>query len=111
MRDLLRLLPIRNLRRQPLRSLLTVIGAACGVALFVAIEIINASTLRYFAEGVRVMAGGAALTVSASETGFFEAEREKVLSLPGVRAAVPTIAALAYVLRPGRAEPETLNVL
>jgi putative ABC transport system permease protein len=111
MRELLRLLPVRNLRRQPLRSVLTVIGAACGVALFVSIEIINASTLRYFADGVRAMAGGAALTVSASETGFPEVERERLLSLPGVRTAVPSIEALAYVLRPGHTEPETLGVL
>lgn len=111
MRKLLRLLPVRNLRRQPLRNMLTVIGAACGVALFVSIEIINAGTLRYFADGVRAMAGGAALTVSASETGFPETEREKVLSLPGVRTAVPSIEALAYVLPPGRTEPETLGVL
>jgi putative ABC transport system permease protein len=111
MRDLLRLLPIRNLRRQPLRSVLTVVGAACGVALFVSIEIINASTLRYFADGVRAMAGGAALTVTASEAGFAETEREKVLALHGVRAVVPSVEAVAYVVRAGHSEPEMLAVL
>jgi putative ABC transport system permease protein len=111
MRTLLRLLPVRNLRRQALRSVVTVLGAACGVALFVSIEIINASTLRYFADGIRAMAGGAALTVTASETGFPQSAREPLLSLPGVRAAVPSIETLAYVLRPGRTEPDALAVL
>jgi putative ABC transport system permease protein len=99
MRDLLRLLPVRNLRRRPLRSLLTVLGATSGVALFVAIEIINASTLGYFADGVRAMAGGAALTASAGEAGFPSAERDRLLMVPGVREAVPTVETVGLVLR------------
>jgi putative ABC transport system permease protein len=111
MRDLLRLLPMRNLWRKRLRSVLTVIGAAAGVALFVSIEIINASTLRYFAEGVHAMAGGAALTVSASAAGFSERERNKLLTLAGLRNAVPSVEAVGYVRRAGAARPEVLGVL
>jgi putative ABC transport system permease protein len=111
MRDLLRLLPMRNLQRKRLRSVLTIVGAAGGVALFVAIEIINASTLRYFADGVRALAGGAALTVSASEAGFPEHLRDELLSLAGVHDAVPAVEAVGYVVRAGRTEPEMLAVL
>ena len=111
MRDLLRIAAVRNLRAQPLRSALTTIGTACGVALFVAIEIINASTLRYFGDGVRAMAGGAALTLSAGQAGFARGVLEKVSTIPGVHAAVPSIEAVAHTVPRHETEPGLLAVL
>src|SRR6266850_1397383 len=111
MLDLLRTLPLRNARRHPLRSVLTAAGVACGVTLFVAIEIINAATLGFFSEGVRAMGGEAALAVTGSDAGFSAAHLETVGAVPGVKRAVPLIQA-SLGLPGNRAQPpERLVVL
>jgi len=57
------LLARRHLRSQGIRVALTAGGVACGVALVVAIRVINASTLAAFTDAIEDLAGTAALQV------------------------------------------------
>jgi putative ABC transport system permease protein len=82
---------------RPIRTILTTLGVALGIALYVGIDIINRSTLGYFRESVDSVAGKAKLSVTAGETGFPEAKLEIVEKTPGVKAAVPVITTQAYV--------------
>ena len=111
MLDLLRLLPVRNVCSRPLRSLLTAVGIASGVALFAAIEIINASTLGFFSEGVRAMAGESVLSVSGSEAGFSQEQLDVIRSVAGVRYAVPLVQSIGYLPGNGKDSAEFMIVL
>src|SRR5437773_2253689 len=53
----------RHLRGQGARAALTAAGVACGVALVVAIRVINASTLASFTDAIEDLAGTAAPTL------------------------------------------------
>ena len=57
------LLARRELGRHPLRTALTTAGVACGVALVVAIQAINTTTLAAFTDAIDDLAGTAALQV------------------------------------------------
>ena len=92
-----------------MRSTLTTLGVALGVALFVAIQIINRSTIYSFKESIDSVTGKASLTVSAGETGFPEGKLEVVERVPGVLHAVPMIESRAF-LAGGRSH-ESLNIL
>ncbi len=90
-RNLVRFAGWRYVRQKPVRALLTVIGVALGVALFVAISAINDSTLDFFRDNVNSMSGKASFTVLGSEVGFAEETVEVVRTVPGVQSAVPMI--------------------
>jgi putative ABC transport system permease protein len=68
-------------------------GIATGVALIVAINVINSSILESFQRTIEVMAGPAALeiTLGVGEVGFPEATVETVRADPDVAAAVPLV--------------------
>ncbi len=110
---LFRFASARQIRNKPLRTALTVVGIALGVALFVAIQAINDSTLEFFRGNVAAFSGNAALAVLGDEVGFSEEVVEAVKQVPGVEAAVPTLETRARVIRPGdpTASRETLVVL
>lgn len=95
MPSLLSLLLIRPLGRRPGRALLATLGIALGVALVLAIQVINGSTLGFFRETVVSFAGNARLTVSGGEAGFPEQRLERVREVEGVASAVPTVEARA----------------
>ena len=57
MMALLRLVTMQYLRQNPLRTCLTVLGVAFGVAIFVAIRVTNLSTLRAFTDTVDAVSG------------------------------------------------------
>jgi putative ABC transport system permease protein len=94
--NLFRFVGLRHLRMKPVRSILTTLGVAFGVALYIAIEIINRSTLVAFRENVDAVAGKATLSISAGETGFPEGLVEKIQKVPGVKHAAPMIESRAY---------------
>jgi putative ABC transport system permease protein len=102
-----RYIALRQLRERPARTILTVLGVACGIALYVAITIINESTLQFFKDSVNAVAGKATLIVSAGETGFDEGVAEKLEKVPGVTHAVPVLETRAWLLSTN----ETLMVL
>ena len=78
MRNLFRYVGLRHLKTKPMRTLLTTVGVSLGIALYIAIEIINRSTLASFKESIDAVAGKATLSVSAGESGFSEAKLDIV---------------------------------
>ncbi len=102
------LLARRQLRSHAARAALTAGGIACGVALVVAIEVINASTLGAFTDAIDDLAGTAALQVRG-RGGFPESVAERLRDLPGVAHAVPILTDTFFVVD-GPAAGEALSV-
>jgi putative ABC transport system permease protein len=90
---LFRLVSIPQLRATWGRTLLVVGGIATGVALIVAINVINSSVLDNFRDTIELVAGPAALevTLGVGEVGFDEASVAIVRADPDVSAAVPLV--------------------
>jgi putative ABC transport system permease protein len=87
----------RHLQAGRDRVLLSVLALALGVALVVAIDLMNAAVLDSFLDTVDGMAGRAALTISAGEgLTFDEALVAKVAAVPGVALAVPLVTGVAF---------------
>jgi putative ABC transport system permease protein len=79
------------------RMALSVLAIALGVALVVAVRIMNDSVLASFLDTVDEMVGRAALTVTAGEgLTFAEEVAEKVSAVPGVKLAVPLVRSVAF---------------
>src|SRR5881397_829373 len=93
------LLARRHLRSQGIRVALTVGGVACGVALVVAIRVINASTLAAFTDAIEDLAGTAALQVRGAGP-FGEAVADRVRAVPGADHAVPIVTATFFAVDP-----------
>lgn len=88
-----------HLIQRPLRTALTVLGVALGVAASVAIKTANVDVLRSFEQAVETVAGTATLEVSGGEVGLDEDVIRALRSVPGVRSASPVIdrgAAIAH---------------
>lgn len=88
---LLRLISYPQLRAGWGRSLLVIGGIATGVALIVAIDVINASVLAGFRRTIERVAGPAQLqvTLGIGELGFSEAAADLIRTDPAVVAAIP----------------------
>lgn len=85
---------LRSLRARPSRTLLTLGGIILGVAVIFAISITNESTLSAVASVFGSASGKAHLIVASSESGgegFPEQIRRRIITVPGVKAAVPTL--------------------
>ena len=93
------LLARRQLRAHGARGLLTAAGVGLGVALVVAIRVINASTLAAFTEAIDDLAGTAALQVRGPGP-FSETVAERLRALPGVDHAVPIVTATFFAVDP-----------
>jgi len=79
------------------RMALSVLAVALGVALVVAIRLMNAAVLASFLDTVDAVAGRAALTVSAGEgLTFDETVVGRVAAVPGVALAVPLVRGVAF---------------
>src|SRR6266566_5186932 len=89
----------RHLRGQGARAALTAAGVACGVALVVAIRVINASTLASFTDAIEDLAGSAALQVRGPGA-FPEAVADELRAIPGVDHAVPIVTATFFGTEP-----------
>jgi putative ABC transport system permease protein len=96
-RDGIRLLFVRPLVERPSRTLLTLLGVACGVALYVAVVLLRTATIDHFAKSVSSLAGGASLTVEGDESGFDESLLETVERVPGVDRVAPMVHARARI--------------
>jgi ABC-type lipoprotein release transport system permease subunit len=83
---------------KPGRTVLAVLGISCGIALWVAISIINESTLGFFRDSVTAVSGKATLTVGGGEAGFDEGIGEKVEKVKGVAHAVPVVETRTWLL-------------
>lgn len=94
---LLRLLSLRHMAGAPLRSALTILGVAVGVATMVGVTTINRSVMDAFRSTVETIAGKADLTVAGSVAGFEDALVETVRSVPGVAHASGGLTLIAPV--------------
>jgi putative ABC transport system permease protein len=94
-------------RYQPGRVLLSVLGIACGIALGVAVHLINASAANELDLAVRSLSGEADLLVRGPRSGFPDALYARIARLDGVRAASPALEVDAQLA--GRRE--TIKVL
>jgi ABC-type antimicrobial peptide transport system permease subunit len=81
---LLRLVSFRHLLQAPLRTALTLIGVAVGVATMVGATAINRTVLEAFRSTVDTIAGKADLTVAGTQVGFPDEVLEQVRGVPGV---------------------------
>ena len=98
----------RHLRGHGARAGLTVAGVACGVALVVAIGVINTSVLSSFTDAIDDLAGTAALQVRGPGP-FAETIADDVRAVPGVDHAVPIITTTFFGVDPPLAD-EALSV-
>jgi putative ABC transport system permease protein len=98
------------LRKHAVRSLLTVVGIALGVAVFVAMHTANQAVFFAFARTVDCIAGAAQLQVSAGEAGFPEEVLDRVQAVPEVQVAVPVIEAPAATRLAGQGNILILGV-
>lgn len=98
MLTLLRLVSIRHLTLSPLRSALTIVGIAVGVATMVGITAINTSVMNAFRSTIDTVAGKADLTVASTTKGFDDALLEQVKNVPGVAHAAGSLTAIAPVV-------------
>ncbi|HEX2676929.1 MAG TPA: ABC transporter permease, partial [Polyangiales bacterium] len=107
---LLRTVSIPRLTEHKLRTTLTVLGIALGVAVLIAVVIVNRSILESVTATVDDIAGKADLQVSAGSSGFEEAVFDTVHATPGVFKATPILQQTAIVRDP-RARGERLVLL
>jgi putative ABC transport system permease protein len=88
---LIRLMAVRHLLDRPVRTAITIVGVALGVALAVAIRTANVTVLASFERSVLAVAGHATLQISAGELGLDEAIITRVRTHAGVISATPVI--------------------
>src|SRR6185369_8051997 len=94
-------------RDQPGRLTLAILGIACGVALGVAVHLINTSASNELELAVRSLAGEADVLVRGSRSGFPDALYARIARLEGAHAASPAVEVDAQIA--GRRE--TIKVL
>jgi len=70
--EILRLLVLRNFREEPVRSFLTAVGVALGVALVVSVQVANHAALESFRDSIDRVAGRATLAVTSHGSDFDE---------------------------------------
>jgi putative ABC transport system permease protein len=98
MRKLIQTVSLRHLRLNPLRTLLTCIGIMLGTAISVGVGMMNESTLASFGEMVDGVAGKSDLSVTSVGRGGMSAEvLDRILALPGVKTAAPTVRVPAFL--------------
>ena len=79
------------LREQPMRTVLAVVAIALGVALGVAVHLVNSSAINEFELAARHLAGEADLVVRGPRSGFQESLYPRIARLPQVEAANPAV--------------------
>jgi putative ABC transport system permease protein len=107
---LLQAVSLPRLREHRLRTSLSVLGVALGVAMLVAVVIVNGSVVRGVTATVEDLAGKTDLQISAGNSGFAEALLEQVRGTQGVARAVPSMQQTVSV-RDKRSSGERLMLL
>lgn len=116
-----RWITFRHLFKEGGRTLLTLLGVALGVAVFVSIRLANYSALASFSDTVDSVAGKANLQVVSDTGGFDERVFPKLRDVPGIQASAPVVQAYAlfrpdtpnapHVFNKGEANPFTDTLL
>ncbi|MFI5341228.1 MAG: ABC transporter permease [Candidatus Methylomirabilales bacterium] len=94
---LIRLVAWRGISRDRLRSFITVLGVALGVAVVLAIRLANDGVLESFRNSLDHVAGKSRLQVTAGELGFDESLFPVIAGTPGVAHAIPVVQAITPV--------------
>ncbi|MEO6367360.1 MAG: FtsX-like permease family protein, partial [Steroidobacteraceae bacterium] len=84
-------LGLAQLRMQPLRTAVTLLTLAIGIALFAAVQMINTVALNEFSQATRRLAGEADLIVRGQRSGFSEQFYVALAARREVRAASPVV--------------------
>src|ERR1044071_2609819 len=95
---LLRLISARHLARHRLRTFLTVLGIAFGVAVIIAIAVVNRALVTSFQSTIDQIAGKAVLQVSNAESGIPESILAIVRNAGGVKDIAPAVEGFAPVI-------------
>jgi len=93
----LRMIARSHVVERPVRTAMTILGIALGVAVSMAIRTANVEVLRSFEEAVVTVAGRATLQVSGGELGLDERVITMLRSQPGVVSASPVLQQQAQV--------------
>ncbi|HKP62656.1 MAG TPA: FtsX-like permease family protein [Polyangiales bacterium] len=107
---LLRSVSLPRMREHRVRTTLTLLGAALGVGVLVAVVISGRSISRGVNATVDHLAGKADLQIGAGTAGFDESLLDRVRAVPGVYRVTPVVQQ-AVTVRDGRAPGERLLLL
>ena len=88
---LLKNITLRHLRLHKGRTILSIIGIALGVSVFISVQLAIHSAIESFNATVDHVSGKANLQVTSFGRGFSEEVYLKVKKVPGVKAATPVI--------------------
>ncbi len=105
---LFRFVSLRHLFEGPLRTSLTIMGVAVGVATLVGISSINRSVTNAFRSTIDTVAGKADISIAGTTAGFPEELLEKARKVKGVQHAAGTLTVVAPV---SNAPGESLYVM
>ncbi len=108
---LLKLLVIRDLTQHRVRTVLTIVGIALGVSIYVAMRTANIKIIRSFEESAASVTGRAALQITGGEDGFDEILIVSVRKTSGVLEATPVLEIPAMLLGSDNVVLATLFVL
>jgi putative ABC transport system permease protein len=97
LRNLLKYIGLRHLRAHPGRAFLTLLGVAFGIALYVAVAIINYSTRDSLRKNVESVSGKAKISITSDAGNFLEEVLDQVKSVSGVKSAVPLLEVRAFL--------------
>jgi putative ABC transport system permease protein len=95
--NLFRYFSLRYLLMHKLRTVLTFLGVALGISLFLSILLLNDATFRSIDDNIDAMTGKAHLTITSDGMGFEESVLEKVKNHSEIKAAIPVIINYAYL--------------
>jgi len=107
---LLRLISWPYVRKRGLRAVLTLLGIALGVAVFVSMHLANQRVFGAFEDTVNRIAGATQLQITAGEPGMEEEVLERVQGLREVKVAVPVIESVVGTTLPGQGNMLVLGV-
>ena len=96
---LLRLLAWRRLKEEPFRLLLTLLGVALGVAVFIAIKLANTTATQAFQNSLAAISGKTHLEVSGGGLGVDEDIILRLTAMAEVKRAAPVIQQHVWVRR------------
>ncbi|MFN0121001.1 MAG: FtsX-like permease family protein [Blastocatellia bacterium] len=96
MLSILSYITFQQWRQHKLRTMLTLLGIALGVAVFFAVRTANVTLIGSLTETIEKMAGKSTLQIVGGETGFPEAVWDIVRDTPGVKIAEPVVEVVAH---------------
>ncbi len=101
---------VRRLGHEPLRTVSTIVGIALGIAVIIAIQLANASSLRGFETALDATSGRTSLEILGTGAGFDERIVPSLLWIHGFGEISPVVQGDAVARLPG-SPPELLRVL